>query len=88
MNDPQKNDFVYFRNEILKDMKQIEAKINDKVLNFCSYINKFTEETDKKLESINSKIKIIQDALTELNTNYSTKSQEEKEKIDLIQKLK
>lgn len=30
------------------------------------------------------KIKIIQDALTELNTNYSTKSQEEKEKIDLI----
>ena len=27
MNDPQKNDFVYFRNEILKDMKQIEAKI-------------------------------------------------------------
>ena len=53
MNDPQKNDFVYFRNEILKDMKQIEAKINDKVLNFCSYINKFTEETDKKLESIN-----------------------------------
>ena len=33
MNEIQKNDFVYFRNEILKDMKQIETKINEKVIN-------------------------------------------------------
>ena len=98
MNDPQKNDFVYFRNEILKDMKQIETKINDKVLNFCSYINKFTEETDKKLESINSKIKIIQEndpillekkiyAKIEKNKNdYSEKLSDMGTKIFILQR--
>ena len=25
------NDFIYFKNELLKDLKEIESKINDKV---------------------------------------------------------
>ena len=49
MNEPIKNDFVYFRNEILKDMKQIETKINEKVSNLYSYIKKFNTESDEKL---------------------------------------
>ena len=61
MNDPQKNDFVYFRNEILKDMKEIETKINEKVLGLYSFIKKFSAENDEKFDLINVKLKTLQD---------------------------
>ena len=61
MNEPIKNDFVYFRNEILKDMKQIETKINEKVSNLYSYIKKFNTESDEKLNSMNVRLKKLQD---------------------------
>ena len=61
MNDPQKNDFVYFRNEILKDMKEIETKISEKVLGLYSFIKKFSAENDEKFDLINVKLKTLQD---------------------------
>ena len=61
MNDLQKNDFVYFRNEILKDMKEIETKINVKVLDLYSFIKKNSIEIDEKFNDINVKLKILQD---------------------------
>ena len=61
MNDLQKNDFVYFRNEILKDMKEIETKINEKVLGLYSFIKKNSAEYDEKFDLINVKLKTLQD---------------------------
>ena len=57
----QKNDFVYFRNEILKDMKEIESKINEKVTNLYSLIKKNSDDSDQKINTINIKIKKLQE---------------------------
>ena len=60
MNEIQKNDFVYFRNEILKDMKQIETKINEKVINLYSSFKKISTENDEKINLIDLKLKALQ----------------------------
>lgn len=52
----KKDDFVYFRNEILKDMKQIESKINEKVTNLYTYIKKISTDNDQKIDTINVKV--------------------------------
>ena len=61
MNEPIKNDLIYFRNEILKDMKEMETKFNDKIVNLYSLINKINSKSDEKLSAINIKIKTLQD---------------------------
>ena len=61
MNEPIKNDLIYFRNEILKDMKEMETKLNDKIVNLYSLINKINSKSDEKLSAINIKIKTLQD---------------------------
>lgn len=66
MNELQKNDFVYFKNEILKDMKQIETKFTEKVVNLCEVIKKTSMETDEKIDAINIKIKKLLDNDTTL----------------------
>ena len=61
MNEPIKTDLIYFRNEILKDMKEMETKLNDKIVNLYSLINKINSKSDEKLSAINIKIKTLQD---------------------------
>ena len=61
MNEPIKNDLIYFRNEILKDMKEMETKLNDKIVSLYSLINKINSKSDEKLSAINIKIKTLQD---------------------------
>ena len=61
MNEPIKNDLIYFRNEILKDMKEMETKLNDKIVNLYSLISKINSKSDEKLSAINIKIKTLQD---------------------------
>ena len=87
MNEIQKNDFVYFRNEILKDMKQIETKINEKVINFYSSIKKITTENDEKINAIELKVKALQenDPLileNKINTNFEKTKKKFEEKFD------
>ena len=89
MNEIQKNDFVYFRNEILKDMKQIETKINEKVINFYSSIKKITTENDEKINLIDLKLKALQnnDPLVlenKINSNFEKTRSKFEEKFDDI----
>ena len=89
MNEIQKNDFVYFRNEILKDMKQIETKINEKVINFYSSIKKITTENDEKINLIDLKLKALQnnDPLVlenKINSNFEKNRKKFEEKFDDI----
>ena len=89
MNEIQKNDFVYFRNEILKDMKQIETKINEKVINFYSSIKKITTENDEKINLIDLKLKALQnnDPLVlenKINGNFEKNRKKFEEKFDDI----
>ena len=89
MNKKQKNDFVYFRNEILKDMKQIETKINEKVINFYSSIKKITTENDEKINLIDLKLKALQnnDPLVlenKINSNFEKNRKKFEEKFDDI----
>ena len=89
MNEIQKNDFVYFRNEILKDMKQIETKINEKVINFYSSIKKITTENEEKINLIDLKLKALQnnDPLVlenKINSNFEKNRKKFEEKFDDI----
>ena len=65
------NDFIYFKNELLKDLKEIESKINDKVKTTL-------EKNEEKILSIDTKINLCREKILELSSIInSDKSQSE-----------
>ena len=66
------NDFIYFKNELLKDLKSIESKILSKV-------NTSQEDFHTKIININSKVTALNTKIFELSSNMSSeKSDTEK----------
>ena len=66
------NDFIYFKNELLKDLKSIESKILSKV-------NTSQEDFHTKILNINSKVTALNTKIFELSSNMSSeKSDTEK----------
>ena len=55
------NDFIYFKNELLKDLKEIESKINDKVKTTL-------EKNEEKILSIDTKINLCREKILELSS--------------------
>ena len=54
-----KNDFLFFQNEILGDIKNIDFKMNEKFTHMSKYIetqNSFNEKKNAKYISINREI--------------------------------
>ena len=87
MNEPlKKDDFVYFRNEILKDMKQMESKINEKVTSLYSYIKKISADNDQKIDTVNAKIiKLLENDPMLLEEKINSKI--EKNKVNFEDKI-
>ena len=59
------NDFIYFKNELLKDLKVIESKILSKV-------KATTDQFESKILTMNSKINIFQTKITELSASINS----------------
>ena len=55
-----KNDFIFFKNEILQDLKKLDSKINDKATSLLKELNEKTSIVDKKLTMQDNRITDIQ----------------------------
>ena len=67
-NDPRyisQSDFIYFKNELLKDMNTIESKLQ-------SILKTNTEQYESKIFNINSKLNSFQTKILELSINISS----------------
>ena len=79
----KKDDFVYFRNEILKDMKQIESKINEKLTNLYTYIKKISTDNDQKIDTVNVKvIKLLENDPLLLEEKINSKLEKNKNNFE------
>jgi hypothetical protein len=59
------NDFIYFKNEFLKDLKKIESKL-------LSKLKSTTNQYETKISSMNSKINSFQTKILELSLSISS----------------
>ena len=54
-NDNSKNDFIFFKNEVLSDMKNLESRISDKIFQINEIISQQNTQIDNKLKDLNNK---------------------------------
>ena len=57
MSDLTKKDFLYFKNDVLQDIKKVESKLTEKIGTLFSYIQKIGSSTDKRFDSMDIIIK-------------------------------
>ena len=69
-------DFIYFKNELLQDLKVIESKIISKV-------KAITDEYEEKMLNMNLKLSSCQTKILELSSNFSS----ENSQIERVNKL-
>ena len=48
-----RNDFLFFQNEILGDMKKLETKFSDKISQTTSFIESHVEKYENKIKDLN-----------------------------------
>ena len=70
------SDFIYFKNELLQDLKVIESKIISKV-------KAITDEYEEKMLNMNLKLSSCQTKILELSSNFSS----ENSQIERVNKL-
>ena len=58
-NNINRNDFLFFQNEVFKDMKDLEKKINEKINVITTNIKSNKEVLDNNYSRINEKISQI-----------------------------
>ena len=56
MEEVTRNDFIFFKNEVLKDMKSIENKMNDKISSSSSGIKNSISKLEEKLENLKKRL--------------------------------
>ena len=70
------NDFIYFKNELLKDLKVIESKI-------ISNVKGITDEYEEKMQNVNLKLSSCQTKVLELSTSLNS----ENSQLERVNKL-
>ena len=72
-----RNDFLFFQNEVYKDLKELEMKINEKINVITSNINSNRETSDNHYqkfgEKISQMIKMIETSEERLKINEQIK---------------
>ena len=61
MSDLTKKDFIYFQNEILQDIKNVESKLSEKIASIFSCIQEISTSTEKRINSISTVVKTLSD---------------------------
>ena len=57
-NDNIKNDFLFFQNEVLKDIKNLETKMNEKIVQMNNLLEEQNSKIGNKIIEINSRFDI------------------------------
>ena len=74
MNEKTKNDFLFFQNEILGDVKKVEVKLSEKLSQISSFIETQSEKYDNKIKDLTNRI------------NQLSSSKEEKDDLGHLEK--
>jgi len=83
-NDKVRNDFLFFQNEILTDVKKIETRINERIAQTTDFIDQQNQKIENKFKEINSRFESILNQMQEKDTSlkFETLIQQIKHKID------
>ena len=79
-NDKVKNDFIFFQNEVLSDLKKIDSKTNDKVNQINTFITQQNEKTDIKIKDLITRIELLSSQIQEKKNSENT--------LNIIQPIK
>ena len=91
MNNVSRNDFLFFQNEVFKDMKNLEKNINEKINNMITNMNSYKDTSDinykQFTEKISEMMKIIDSTDEKANINTQISSfQKQMDDISFITK--
>ena len=64
-NDIIKNDFLFFQNEVLKDIKNLETKMNEKIVQMNNLLEDQNSKISNKIKEINSRFDILSNQIRE-----------------------
>jgi len=83
-NDKVRNDFLFFQNEILTDVKKVETRINERIAQTTDFIDQQNQKIESKFKEINSRFESILNQMQEKDTSlkFETLIQQIKHKID------
>ena len=68
-NDTIKNDFKFFQNEVLRDVKNIESKLSDKIFQINGIISQQNIKIENKINELTSKIIMLSNQIQEKKNN-------------------
>ena len=83
-NDKVKNDFLFFQNEILTDVKKVETRINEKISQTTDFIDQQNQKIENKFKDINSRFESLSNQMQEKDSSHKFEAllQQIKHKID------
>jgi len=64
-----RNDFLLFQNEILKDIKQVETRLNEKIAQTTNFIDQQNENIELKFKELNSRFDLFSQQIEEKDTS-------------------
>lgn len=79
-NDKVKNDFIFFQNEVLSDLKKIDSKTNEKINQINNFITQQNVKTDIKFKDLFTRIELLSSQIQEKKNSENT--------LNIIQPIK
>ena len=83
-NDKVKNDFIFFQNEVLRDLKKIESKFAEKIMQLNNTIGEQNLKTETKIQDLISRLEVLSNQIQEKKNSENPLNiiQPIKQKID------
>ena len=69
-NDKTRNDFIFFQNEILGDVKKVETKVTEKLSQTISFLETQTEKYENKIKDLTNKFNLLTEQVHEQNNTH------------------
>ena len=89
-NEKTRNDFIFFQNEILGDVKKVETKLSEKLSQTTSFLETQTQKYEQKLKDLANRFNILSHQLEEHNNTekFEEVMKQSKQKLeDLVTKI-
>lgn len=68
------NDFIYFQNEILGDMKKVETKFNEKLTQTTSFVETQYGKYESKIKELTNKVEVLSKQISEKDNTQKYES--------------